>query len=497
LFVGPVTIGSIDEWVPGPGSVVSWHASPASLSKAAQAPASDVPASYMQAQHLRGFCEQTARGLDYSRLLIVTGDVAGRCDIRAMSYVINAHLRRHDTYRSWFEYKDADQIVRRTIPNPADIHFIPTEHGAITPEELRNLILATPDPLHWNCFSFGIIQRADHFTFYVSIDHLHMDAMMVGVTLMEFHMMYAALVGGSAPIALPPAGSYDDFCVKQRRFTSALTLESPQVRAWTQFAENNNGSFPDFPLPLGDPSVPCSADVLTETLMDSHQTDRFESACVAGGARFIGGVLACAAFAEHELTGAQTYYGLSPSDTRSTPEDFMTQGWFTGLIPITVPVAASSFGDAACAAQASFDAGADLANVPFDRVVELAPWLSRPRPNFPVLNYLDAGAAPLSALVTAELDGLNIGFYGDGRYSYQLSIFVIRLDTETAVTMVYPNNPIARESVARYVSTMKSVCVRVAEGPRRGAPAQRRSGLSRLEARTVVLRIQEFHGRCK
>ena len=57
-------------------------------------------------------------------------------------------------------------------------------------------------------------------------------------------------------------------------------------------------------------------------MLDEQQTARFESACTAAGARFVGGVLACSALAEHELTGTQTYYGLTPSDTRaprSTP----------------------------------------------------------------------------------------------------------------------------------------------------------------------------------
>ena len=62
---------------------MSWHPSPASLEKARQAPVSAVPASYMQAQHLRGFCEFAARGLDYSRLSCGSWDRPGRCDIRA------------------------------------------------------------------------------------------------------------------------------------------------------------------------------------------------------------------------------------------------------------------------------------------------------------------------------------------------------------------------------------------------------------------------------
>jgi hypothetical protein len=90
-------------------------------------------------------------------------DVPGRCDIRTMSYVINSHLRRHETYRSWFEYKDRKNIVRHTIANPRDIEFVPTKYGVMTPTEWHDLLMSTPDPLHWDCFSFGIIQYEEHF----------------------------------------------------------------------------------------------------------------------------------------------------------------------------------------------------------------------------------------------------------------------------------------------------------------------------------------------
>ncbi len=44
-----------------------------------------------------------------------------------------------------------------------------------------------------------------------------------------------------------------------------------------------------------------------------------------------------------------------------------------------------------------------------------------------------------------------------------MSIFVIRLPKETVVSVMYPDNPIARESVLRYVEALKSMFVRVAE----------------------------------
>ncbi|SON61228.1 Acyltransferase papA3 [Mycobacterium simulans] len=463
MQVGPLTVGTLRDWEPGTGLTVSWQPSPAARDKALQAPVSDVPVSYMQGQHIRGYCNQKEKGLDYSRLMLVSCQKPGRCDIRAANYVVNAHLRRHDTYRSWFEYSGDGQIVRRTVQDPADIEFVPVRHGVLTSTQVREVVESTPDPLQWDCFRFGIVQGEDHFTFFASVDHVHVDAMIVGVTLMEFHLMYAALVGGGAPLELPQAGSYDEFCVRQRSFTATLTQESPQVRVWKEFAEGNGGSLPQFPLPLGDPLQPCGADIVTVTMLDAAQTARFESACIAAGARYIGGVLACCGLAEHELTGAATYYGLTPRDTRRTTTDALTQGWFTGLIPVTVPIAESAFDEAARTAQNAFDSGVNLAEVPYGRVLELASTLDKPRPNFPVINFLDAGTAPLSVLLTAELGGLNIGVYGDGRYSYQLSIYVIRVEEQTAVTVMFPDNPVAQESVARYVAALKSVFERVAE----------------------------------
>src|ERR1700722_8912428 len=81
-------VGTIYDWVPEPGRVVSWEASAASLEKARKAPISDVPLSAMQAAHLRGFSRYAARGLDYARLVIGSGDEPGRGDIRAMGYLI-------------------------------------------------------------------------------------------------------------------------------------------------------------------------------------------------------------------------------------------------------------------------------------------------------------------------------------------------------------------------------------------------------------------------
>jgi hypothetical protein len=465
LRIGKITIGSLDDWTPTAGVVMSWHPTTAAAEKVRQAPVSSVPVSYMQGQHLRNYHERTAAGLDFSRQIIATCQVSGQCDISAMDHAVNVYMRRHDTLRSWFEYTGEGEFLRHTISNPADIEFGAIDHGKMTADEIRTHVLAIPNPLEWACFTFGIVQSESHFTFFAAIDHVHGDATLIGTTMLEANGMYAALSGGGEPLALPDAGSFDDFCIRERQYTSTLTVDSPQVRAWIDFAENNNGGFPEFPLPLGNPLEPSDSDMVSEILMDAAQTERFESACTAVGARFIGGLFACTALVEHEFTGALTYYGLTPRDTRRTTDSYMTQGWFTGLVPITVPIAAASFGDAAWAAQTSFDSGLHLAKVPYYRVLELAPWLSWPQPNFPVSNFLHGGAAPLNAVLAAADLGYakNIGIYSDGRYSYQLTIYVFRHEGGTAMAIMFPDNPVAQKSVARYMEAIKSVCVRVAD----------------------------------
>jgi mycolipenoyl-CoA---2-(long-chain-fatty acyl)-trehalose mycolipenoyltransferase / long-chain-acyl-CoA---trehalose acyltransferase len=463
--IGKISIGSIDDWSFSLGPVTSWHPTTASSEKARQAPVSSVPVSYMQEQHLLGHYEQIAQGLEYSRQIIATCEVAGQCDISAMTQALNTYLRRHGTFRSWFEYTGAGDVIRRTLGDPADIEFEAVDQGELAAEDLYKHIVAIPTPLEWGCFTFGAIQSENHFTFYASVDHVHGDAALIGITMLETFGMYTALKAGGQPLELPDAGTFDDFCVQERLDTAALTVDSPPVRAWIEFAENNDGSLPEFPLPLGDPLELAPSDLVGEVLMDAEQTARFESVCTSAGARFVGGLFACLAMVEHEFTGAATYFGLTPRDTRRTSDNFMTQGWFTGLVPISIPIAATSFAEAAWAAQTTFDSGQTMAKVPYYRVLELAPWLDRPRPNFPVSNFFHGEAAPLNAVLAAADMGLadNIGIYSDGRYSYQLTIYIFRYEGGTAVGIMFPDNPVAQKSVARYTEAMKSVCVRVAD----------------------------------
>src|ERR1700734_243593 len=175
LRIGKITVGSLNEWTLTPGTVTSWHPTAAAAERVRQAPVSSVPVSYMQGQHLRNYCQRTAEGLSFSRQIIGSCDVPGRCDISAMDQALNAYLRRHDTFRSWFEHTGDGEFVRHAISDPAGIEFAPINHGHMAVDQIRAHVVAIPNPLEWGCFTFGIIQTEHYFTLFAAMDHLHGD----------------------------------------------------------------------------------------------------------------------------------------------------------------------------------------------------------------------------------------------------------------------------------------------------------------------------------
>jgi hypothetical protein len=83
-----------------------------------------------------------------ARLCIGAWDIVGMCDILAMMYVLSTRIFAGTTRTTaGFKYKNAENIVRRTIRDSADIEFVLTENGEMTSADVRAHILATPGPL--------------------------------------------------------------------------------------------------------------------------------------------------------------------------------------------------------------------------------------------------------------------------------------------------------------------------------------------------------------
>jgi hypothetical protein len=455
-------LGTVDDWT-AEGTVVSWYPTAASYASAAAAPRHPAPVSYQQSQHLQYYRRQTSLGRDIPRLCIGVWEIVGVCDIDAMTHAINAHVRRHDTYHDWFAFGENDEVQRHTVADPQTITLAPTDHGTMTPPQIRKLLLDTPDPLQWDCFTFGIIQGEDRFTVYIAIDHLRADGMSAGVIFLDIQTTYFTTLQNAAA-TLTPAASYRDYCANQRTYTASLDEASPQIQAWRGFVAANGGALPKFPLELGDATADTPGAIDVFDLIDEEQGQRFEAACRAVGARFSGGVFACAALAEHRLTGAETYFGLTPLDNRRDPRYATAVGWLASFVPLAIPTAGVSFAEVVNSAQASFDMNTALGAVPYYHLLEMTDPLSRPletpdRP-VPMLSYIDIRKLPFSDY----WDGLRIGIWGDNRLPEAVCMWVNRMRDRTQLVVAYPGTEPARQSVLRYVEAMRAEFTRVAGG---------------------------------
>lgn len=101
-----------------------------------------------------------------------------------------------------------------------------------------------------------------------------------------------------------------------------------------------------------------------------------------------------------------------------------------------------------------------------------------------MVSYLDAGLPPLSPSVIAQWEGMNGKVFADARAAFQVGMWVNRTERETTVTVAFPDNPTARESINRYLQVMISWYLRVADGGaggplsgRHGAAVRRRDEL--------------------
>jgi mycolipenoyl-CoA---2-(long-chain-fatty acyl)-trehalose mycolipenoyltransferase / long-chain-acyl-CoA---trehalose acyltransferase len=450
-----VALGTINEWQPPHGPVTTWVASPAAREAARNARRStDLQPTYQRAQHLLSAYDGKAAGRQLPRLMVTAWEIAGTCDISAMTAAINAHVRRHDAYHDWFELEHGS-FVRHTI-DPEAIDFVPVEFGHMETEQIRaHTLTTTPETLQWDCFTFGVVQHEGYFTFYASVDHLHIDGLSAGLIFLDIHLMYQdPLQAAEKSLALPRLASYRAYAARQRKRVAAMTLLSPEIKDWIRFARGTDGRWPSFPLPLGDTSADSAGDFLTVDILDATETEYFEAVCAKAGARFSGGVLACAALAEHTLTGADVYRGFTPLDTRARGVDTMTVGWFASLVPITVPTGTGSFPDAARAAQDSFDGNKHLAHVPFERVLELVTademGLEPGTRPATMVSFIDLRNMPLAAL----FEQANWGTFGDNLSHGGINIWINRQAAKTTATISFPDNPVARHSVHRYLAAL-------------------------------------------
>jgi hypothetical protein len=402
-----------------------------------------------------------------ARLLIVAWEEQGQCDTKIMGNVITAHLRRHDTYHSWFEQRDGD-LVRHVLPDPSVIEMEAIALGEVDAAEWQKHASTTASPLLWDCFKFGILQRTDGFTCFASIDHRNSDGSLLALVMKEIHSAYGAAHDGKPPLRLASSGRYLDYCSNQRSRAAGMTVMDPAITEWMSFLKRNDGQLPKFPLPLDVPEDRCLAEYVTMDLLDEEGVTAFETACHAVGARMMGGLLACAGLTEQELAGTSRYSVVTLAPTRRSPEAFRTAGWCIGVLPIDFDLKGQSFFELARTAERIFGARLHLANAPVERVLELAadmPELLPPTPGGVMVSYIDMSRPPFSSSIIHDWHQTNARVYFNPGMAAQVALWFFKTQRGLTLTAAYPATTAARVSIQRYVEALKTMCLRAAKMP--------------------------------
>ncbi|WP_067574489.1 condensation domain-containing protein [Nocardia acidivorans] len=452
-----VAFGLFGDWHPEPGRLTTWTASPAARAAVRRAPAHDVGPSYQQRAYLRATHRNSRVGLRVSRICMISFDIPGVPDHRAMTAALNAFLRRHDTFHSWFAMQPDGRIVRH-VADPADIEVTATSYGEFDDlDALRERVRAeTPGPFEWDCFSFGVIERPGSFTMYAAVDHLHTDGVAQALSCVELLLLYGGAVSGETA-QLPPVDGHIGYCERENIINEQLGLESAAVWQWLDLLRRNDGDVPRFPLELGGGGYAQGAQ-LTRPLLTEDEMLRFEQVCAAHGGRFLGGLFAAIALAELELAGRERYFGLTPANTRFLPGETGSVGWYTNLIPVEFEVCADNgFTAVVAAAQRAAERAKDLTDVSLHRVLELVtPDLGiRARPGFtaPMVSYVD-----VRKMDGADLfDAIKGGLYGSETSSGEVFLWVNRFHDVTTLSLLFPDTPRAHASVVRYVRTLTAI----------------------------------------
>jgi hypothetical protein len=342
---------------------------------------------------------------------------------------------------------------------------VPTDHGV---KDSADAIRAhvqdeTPGPFSWDCFTFGAIEHGSGFTLYAAFDHLVTDGISSALALVELLQLYSTQTQG-VPSGLSEVGSYIDYCARERSGSAELTLESPHVERWVELVRDNGGTLPTFPLDLGVSSSGYARTAhLSTTLFSESDAERFATVCRENGAAFTPGVLAVAALASHEFTGNSKYFGLTPKSTRSTPAEFSSIGWFTSLIPVPLTVDKSStFTSIVGAAQQSYDAGKELTDVSFHRVMQLVEPDSgvdvQPGWSVPMVSYIDVRKLP----GVDVFDALNAGLFGNRGSSEEVFLWINRFNDQTSISLLFPDTDEAHIAIKLYVDRLTEIFTTIA-----------------------------------
>ncbi|MGN2639397.1 condensation domain-containing protein [Nocardia takedensis] len=450
-------------WSPDPGTVIEWRATRSARDAAAVAHPDEGHPSFLQENHVRAMGAR--RGGAHHGYLAVATEVDGRLDSTAMATALRAFTRRHAGLRTWL--READGVVTRFRIPSAAVDFEPCEIGA-TPggarsrEHLLDRCAREATVTSWPGFVVGAIARADCFTLYYACDHALSDGISQALVLPELLELYRAETTGT-PARLVPVGGFPDYAEDERRRADEYHRDHPVIREWVDLFTDHGGRMPSCPVDLGlEPGATAPMRPIEFDLLDAPDTDAFAAVCRSAGVRFVAGVLAAVAVADHEIAGRAGYYGMIVTSTRDG-EHLAGQGWYCNFAPVAFAIDGNpTFRDLLAAAQAGYDRAQRLTAAPARSVITALlgagadPTRVAASPH--LLSYIDFRRFPGAG--TAPYDR-GVLFTGEGPTG-NASLWINRDHRHLYLGCQSPDTALAQQRLAPYHARLREVFATVA-----------------------------------
>ncbi|MBY6363739.1 condensation domain-containing protein [Rhodococcoides corynebacterioides] len=454
-------ITAMANWRPAPGEMLEWHPVTAARDDAdgtGDAGVHPVPASFLQANHVRGVDAALRRGDRHTGFLGSATEIEGDLDDAALTRAVAVFLSRHEGLRTWFSVRDGS--VRRH-PAPADAALVPVDAGAASStdgvrEAVRGRLSRDATPLSWPPVAIGAVRRPGSFSLYYGADHAFSDGASQVSVITELADLYRAEVTGTPALDLTEhEGSFLDHVRIEDEVSPSYDLRSPELADWIDVVSRHDGGLPRFPLDLGlAPGETAPMEPVERDLLTAAEAEVFEQVCRDAGGSFTSGLFAACALVEHDLAGTGRYDGIAVLSTRHRGPFALSQGWFCAFSPVTFPVSDSNgpddFAEVVRSATAAYARAKAASSVPIGRVLDLlatggigGAGLARSPQLF---SYLDFRRFPGSGTPADERAVL---FTGEGRTA-NASMWFNRDHRHLYLGAQIPSTPTARRTVRRY-----------------------------------------------
>lgn len=433
--------GTATAWLPTPSMVAARDA-------AADAP---TPASFLQADHVRGVLAQRAQGVPHRAFTCSVTTMPGVPDRDRLTRVVNDFVAAHEGLRSSLTV-DGDvpdgPIRRRTVP-AEDVDLVPVDVDG----DLIDVVASAAVFDHVPAMIVMVVAQDDGrgFELFLALDHSAGDGVSQMSGLLELKARYLGQsVPGLTDDRHPGFPGYVDAEV-----AAAATVgeDSPGVGVWREFFAATGGVIPSFPLDTGivDGQPQPVVSLVDETgLADAATMAALSDLAAEHGTGLSTVIYAALGLAHRKLTGEKVYATVVVSSTRGREYQF-SQGWFCNFSPLSFAVEGGTVGDI----------------IETVKAAQQRMKRSLHEPVHASLGYLIArGEVDPSVMVSPQMvtfldlswfeddEGTDIRlFTGMGRTT-NASLWLTRNARGIGLSSQAPDNPVARESLAAYVSAV-------------------------------------------